>query len=119
MKSNAKCKGGCKCKRLKPIPEALLKKEVARWKREQKKLEGKDDLMRAATGSMTGQIPPPPVSPDLYHCMSHWYYASMTAGKIDNLDAQIASLTRDLDAEEQKLAAYLQNLATCVGGMPV
>jgi hypothetical protein len=51
--------------------------------------------------------------------MSDWYYASMTAGKIDNLDAQIASLTRELDAEEQKLAGYLQDLADCVGGVPV
>ena len=119
MKSNAKCRGGCKCKRPKPVAEGLLKKEIARWKRERRKLEGKDAVMQAATGSVTSQIPPPPVSPDLYHCMSDWYYASMTAGKIDNLDAQIASLTRELDAEELKLAGYLQDLADCVGGMLV
>ena len=114
-KSSKSCKGGCKIGRA--VDKSLIAKELARWKREQKKHQGQSDVMRAATSGVIGLVPDPPISK--MQCMSDWYRARMAATEIDRLEKEEHRIAAALVIENEKLQQAIQDLADCVGGVLV
>ena len=115
-KSKANCNAGCGCKKKrKPVDPALLKKEIAKWKREQKKAAKTTEPQR--DGSWTSQVPPPPM--DRYECMDEWYYCSYYAGEIDRLDEEALRISNQLDQAEANFMTALDSFTDCMLGMPV